>query len=207
MGGDMAKFKIKLKLQGLELEIEGSREEVPNITQNLGRQIAGMLQPAGAIVVGEVVGGREDDFLEENLTQVPRRQRTRRKRVQAQTTRESPVKEDAVDWKHDPSKYGSPKQGWSTADKSLWLLSVVSQEAGINELSGQRIVLTFNKHFRQAGPIRTQNANRDLGRLKVNKTPSPVAEDTTKTPSQWFLTEEGVKSAQSLMADALGRTA
>jgi hypothetical protein len=176
MGGNMAKFKIKLKLQGLELEIEGSREEVPNITQNLG------------------------------LNQTPRRQRTRRKRVQAQTTGESSAKEDAVDWEHDPSKYGSPKQGWSTADKSVWLLRVVLQEADINELSAQRIVATFNKHFRQAGPIRTQSVIRDLGRLTVNKTPSPVAGDSIKTPNQCFLIEEGVKTAQALVADALGRT-
>jgi hypothetical protein len=66
MGVDLSKFMIKLKLQGLELEIDGSREEMPNITQNLGRQIAGMLQPAGAIIEGEVVSGGESNFPAEN---------------------------------------------------------------------------------------------------------------------------------------------
>jgi hypothetical protein len=164
-----------------------------------------MLQPAGAIVEGEVVGSRENNFPEENPNET-RRKRTRRKRVQAQATNEPSAEEDAVDWKHDPSKYGSPKQGWSTADKSLWLLYVVSQEAGVRELSGQRIVATFNKHFRQAGTIQIRYVSRDLGGLKVKKTPAPVAEDTTKTPSAWFLIDEGVKMAQSLVADALGRT-
>ena len=35
----MSKFKFKLKLQGLELEMEGAREDIPLMAQNLGNQL------------------------------------------------------------------------------------------------------------------------------------------------------------------------
>lgn len=49
----MSKFKIKMKLQGLELEIEGAREDSSNIGRNLGGQLANLLQPAIKIIDGE----------------------------------------------------------------------------------------------------------------------------------------------------------
>ena len=39
----MSKFKFKLKLQGLELEMEGAREDIPLMAQNLGNQLTGTL--------------------------------------------------------------------------------------------------------------------------------------------------------------------
>ena len=68
---------------------------------------------------------------------------------------------------------------------------------------------SLNKHFRQAGPIKTGNVNRDLGRLKAAQDGQPplVSEDTTKNPSCWFLVEAGSKEAQKLVAEALGQSA
>jgi hypothetical protein len=40
--GLMSKFKFKLKLQGLELEMEGSRDDIPLIAHNLGNQLTGL---------------------------------------------------------------------------------------------------------------------------------------------------------------------
>ena len=37
----MAKFRVKMKLQGLELGIEGSREDASLLSQNIGAQVAG----------------------------------------------------------------------------------------------------------------------------------------------------------------------
>jgi hypothetical protein len=48
----MPKFRIKMKLQGFELEIEGSREEASRISQNLGEQMSALLRPAGVIIDG-----------------------------------------------------------------------------------------------------------------------------------------------------------
>jgi hypothetical protein len=49
----VSKFSIKMKLQGLELEIEGAREDASLISRTLGQQFAGLLQPVGAIIDGE----------------------------------------------------------------------------------------------------------------------------------------------------------
>lgn len=207
----MSKFKIKMKLQGLELEIEGSREDAPLITQNLGQQLAGLLRPTGAILEGElpVEHGRVQQVLTSSdamTVAVPRKITRRRKQIATANTENLSSDEVAVDWKHDPTKYGTPKQSWSTTEKSIWTLYVVAEEANEKELSGPRIAQTFNKHFRQAGTILGHNVNRDLGRHKVKKKGHPpVSEDTTKSPPRWFLTEEGKRMAQELVADALGR--
>ena len=50
----MSKFRIKMKLQGLELEIEGAREDASLISRNIGQQVASLMQPAGNIVDGEL---------------------------------------------------------------------------------------------------------------------------------------------------------
>ena len=194
----MTKFKIKMKLTGLELEIEGSREDVPLITANLGNQLAGLLRPAAAIASGA------DTSLTPTPAALPMVDEVKKRKRRVTTARSVDGQSDTVsapiDFRHDPVKFGTPKQSWKTSEKALWLLHVVEQE-----LSGAVIVATFNKHFRQAGTITTSNANRDLGRLK-SKSPAVVGEDTTQTPPRWFLTEEGTRQALKLVGDALGRS-
>lgn len=165
----MSKFKIKMKLQGLELEIEGSREDMPIISQNIGQQMAGLLQPAGAIIEGEVVSGRvaAPAILASESPETPKR-KTQRRRSQG-TSGGTSGKEasDAVDWRHDSSKFGMPKQDWSLVKKSIWLLYVVLEETKTAEMSAGQIERTFNKHFRQAGAIRGSNVSKYLGQQKV----------------------------------------
>jgi hypothetical protein len=48
----MSKIKIKMELTGFKLEIEGSSEDVPQIQQALGRQLASMMQPPTDAVGG-----------------------------------------------------------------------------------------------------------------------------------------------------------
>jgi hypothetical protein len=48
----MSKFTAKLKLTGLELEIEGSRDDVPLITSGVAARLAGAMMPAANIVEG-----------------------------------------------------------------------------------------------------------------------------------------------------------
>jgi hypothetical protein len=205
MENTMAKFKLKMKLQGFELEIEGSREDVPLITQNLGSQIAGLLQPAGAIIEGEVVGenGHQPS---PPIADAPARRKSRKRRSSpASPAPDQKTTEGALDWRHDSAKFGMPAQGWSTAQKAMWLLYVASEMMNEKELSSKRIATTFNKHFRQSGRILTHNVVRDLGRLKTKQKPAPVADDTTKSPAQWYLTDVGTREAQKLVKEALGR--
>lgn len=197
------KFKIKLKLQGLELEVEGAREDIPLITKNIGQQIGGLLQPAGAIVEGKVAAPAVVQQAETIVGTVTRSTRKRSRTTRSEGGNGSAP--EVVDWRHDPQRYGNPKQGWSTADKCLWLLYVAGEVAGVKEMQVRVIGETFNKHFRQAGTVRIPNIYRDLGNLKSKRTPAPVGEDTTKSPSAWFLTDEGRAQAQALVAQALAQ--
>jgi hypothetical protein len=204
----MAKFRVKLKLQGLEMEIEGSRDDAPLIAQNLGRQFAGLLQPAAQIVAGngdEQLDATPIAIQEADSATAARKRGPRKKRsATVPTTASDSAEEGPLDWRHDPAKWGSPKQAWNTANKAMWLLYVASNETDQKELSSKRIANTFNKHFRQAGQILPFNVTRDLGKLKVGKD-APVSEDTTQASSPWFLTEAGTKRAQGLVSEALGR--
>ncbi|HXT14313.1 MAG TPA: hypothetical protein VN706_01700 [Gemmatimonadaceae bacterium] len=206
----MAKFRVKLKLQGLELEIEGSREDAPLIAQNLGRQFAGLLQPAAQIVAGNddvPLDAAPIAIQEPDAASTVRKRGPRKKRGAPPAAAASDSAEEVpLDWRHDPAKWGSPKQAWNTANKAMWLLYVASNETDQKELSSKRIANTFNKHFKQAGQILPFNVTRDLGKLKIGKD-APVSEDTTQTSSPWFLTEAGTKRAQGLVSEALGRTA
>jgi hypothetical protein len=199
-GIEVTKFKIKMKLTGLELDIEGSREDIPLIAANLGQQLTGLLGPAAAIAAGTDESTRCDPA----WAPLPMVDEVKKRRKRATTPRSVDTQPDAanapIDFRHDPAKFGTPKQSWKTSDKAVWLMHVVAAE-----LSGAVIVATFNKHFRQAGTITVGNSNRDLGRLK-SKSPAVVGEDTTRTPPRWFLTEEGTRQAMKLVADALGRS-
>lgn len=198
----MAKFKIKMKLTGLELDIEGSKEDIPLIAANLGQQLTGLLGPAAAIVAGEDATFGPTPSPPAPLPMVEEVRRRKKKLTTARSADASAQLTHApVDFRHDPAKFGAPKQSWSTSEKSVWLLHVVEKE-----MSGKVIVATFNKHFRQAGLIDVSHTNRDLGRLK-SKSPAIVGEDTTRNPSHWFLTEEGTRLALKLVGDALGRAA
>jgi hypothetical protein len=165
--------------------------------------------PAASIVEGEIV---EDKNLPQTPAEAqakPRKKRSGRQNPQKPSVSSSngKIQAAAIDWKQDPSKLGAPQQDWTTATKSIWLLYVVSQEASILELTGGEIAATFNKHFRQSGEIKTGQVNRDLGQLKGLKgQPALVAEDTTKTPSAWSLTQEGERRALDLVAEALGQS-
>src|SRR6185369_12996681 len=104
----MSKFRIKMKLQGLELEIEGSREDAHTITQNLGQQLAGVLKPAGAIIEGEVIQERQPAQIAQPGDQRSNgAKKIRRKRVVSLGNGEDEAIA-ALDWAHDSGKYGTP---------------------------------------------------------------------------------------------------
>ncbi|UZN48795.1 hypothetical protein KZ686_13765 [Cupriavidus cauae] len=204
----MSKFKMKLKLTGFELEIEGSREDVPLIAQNVGQQLSTLLQPAGAIIEGDgiVASAAPAPLLPGDEVQISSPARRRAKRPRVKSTGDESAEAVVVNWKHDPLKYGTPQQGWSTAIKAMWLLYVVLQETGDGELSAKTISETFNRHFKQAGKILPFNVSRDLGKLKVKSGGlAPVAEGTNKVPSTWYLTQEGIRLAQESIKQLLSK--
>lgn len=202
------KFKIKLKVTGFELEIEDSRDDVPLMAQAVGQQMSGLLLPASSVVEGEMI---EDKSLPQPTPEPqlkPRKKRSNRQHSSTSTnsTQNGKNKTSAIDWKHDPLKWGTPQQDWTTANKSIWLLYVVSKEANVPELTGSEISATFNKHFRQSGQIQAGQINRDLGQSKGAKgKPALISENAIKSPSTWYLTHEGEKRAQELVVKAIGQ--
>ncbi|WP_164603536.1 hypothetical protein [Rhodopseudomonas sp. BR0M22] len=201
----MSKFRIKLKLQGLELEIEGSREDASIMSQSIGQQIAGMMGPVGTIIDGSPASDAASLPSIANSSSSNSARKPRRKQVNGSQTNGAEGSR-TIDFKHSPEKFGNPKQGWKTAQKALWLLYVAKESANQGELASRVIADTFNKHFKQAGLVQTGNVGRDLGRLK-SQSPAAVGEDTTQVPPAWFLTDEGRKQAQALVSEALGQPA
>ncbi|SRR6266542_2186541 len=202
----MASVEIRLKLN-VDLEIKAEREDIPGLTDSVKQQLAGAFSPAAVVANGQ----REAEPVQQlslpaEVSPPPTPSKPRRSRRTTRTRDTVPAEDDAVDWVHDPSKWGHPAQSWSTVDKCLWLLYVVKQEKSIQELSGPVIAATLCKHFRQAGLVYRQIVNRELGKLK-SVTPAPVGENSTVSPSKWFLTEEGNKRAENLVAQIRSQVA
>jgi len=203
----MGRYRIRLKLQGLEVEVDGTRDDPPGIAYNLSRQFAGLLEPAAQIAEGEVEENGDRSIANVATAEpIIRTRPSRRAARRAAPVRGGSEAKIEVAWKHDPSKWGSPQQGWSAADKAIWLLYVSGQETQVKDMSSSTLASAFNKMFREAGMIRAGNLPRDLGRLKA-QVPALVGEDTTKTPSTWFLTNEGTKRAEELVKQARGQAA
>lgn len=195
----MAKFKIRFKLQGLELDVEGSREDIPEISRQLANQLTGLVNPAM-----EVIAGSSDEVEAQVVATVPAASDTkkRRKRKTFSANNNSSATAEAsneLNWVHDPQKWGAPSQSWNTAEKCMWLLYVVEKELATTEMSQPQISATFNKHFKQSKLIKPSNVSRDLGKKKSGKD-ALVGENTTKSPSTWFLTDAGRKAAEALIA-------
>src|SRR4051812_48517691 len=120
----MAKFSMKMKLQGFELEIHGDRTDIPQIAESVGSQFAKLMEPTA-----EIVEGGPKPMREINPAPAPDKVSRRKSRRTGAPAPGGASEVVAIDWRHDPSKWGSPAQGWSTADKAIWLLYVVEQEA------------------------------------------------------------------------------
>jgi hypothetical protein len=209
----MSKFRIKLKLQGLELEVEGSREDAPAMAEQIGRQFIGLVQPAATLASGDSNpttdersnGGPVSAGSAPSLV-APKRSRKKRngqRPVTASGSAEPGDDEAAVDWTHDATHWGAPKQAWSTAQKALWLLYVAGQNAETKELSSGQLVATYTKHFRSAGRILKHNVTRDLQKIASGRG-AKVSLDSGSQPPVWFLTDSGVEYAKSLIAEATG---
>lgn len=198
----MSKFRIKMKLQGLELEIEGAREDAAAISQNIGAQLSSMMQPVTGIIDGEAPHRNGFSGSAPQLINVTPRKTRRARQSQSGAAADSDGPQ-VINFVSSPEKFGNPQQTWKTADKALWLIYVLQENKMGTEFSTKALVDTFNTHFKQSGKITTSNVSRDLGRLKTKK-PALVGENATSNPPTWFLVEEGRKRAQGLVGEALG---
>ncbi|HKV93740.1 MAG TPA: hypothetical protein VJW20_14425 [Candidatus Angelobacter sp.] len=188
----MGKFRLRLKVQALEVEIDGEREDLPAITSAFNRQIGGLVEPVEVVANGHKLGGGDKVIDSADINKKGGGSRSRRngsRSVEAATP---------IDFRHDAAKYGNPLQGWNLTEKSIWLLAVLKGIAQVKEVSGPQIAATFNHYFKQTGRIHPPLVTRELGKAKVQN-PAPVGEDK----GMYYLTSEGDKQAQKLVQDAL----
>lgn len=192
------KFKLgEIKIAGVELEIEDEREQATAALAALQNQLAGVVQPA----VSKALLGAGATIIDaspangQNGSTPPARKR--RKLSSSTAAKPGSDGAQAITFVHDPVKFGNPRQGWTTANKSIWLLWVVEQAVGIKELTVNGIASAFNQHYRDFGIIRPPNVQRDLGNQRT-KTPPPVGTDPNRSPQVWFLYDAGKAHAERL---------
>ncbi len=201
----MSKFKIKLKITGFEMEIEGSRDDVPLINQAIGQQISGLIQPMNDIVEGEAKIIEEKNVKaaevqdHEELKSKKRKRTSSRKKETSKTNSTEEIN-NVVDFRHDPQKHSSPSQIWKTTEKCIWLMYVLGKETNQTEFTAKQITETFNRYFKEAKLIEYSNVNRDLGRAKAKGLKATVGQDVSKNPSTWFLTQDGKAVAEKLIS-------
>jgi hypothetical protein len=188
----IANFEVTFELKELKIHVKGDREIAPSIANNVGRQFANVLSPAG-LIEGPKNGRDESSKVIEVQASASR---SRRKKV-AKTAVDGNAT-DPLTWIHDTSRWGSPVQNWKTVQKSAWLLFVVDQALGKHDLSAGEISDLFKVNFRDAGPPRPSNISRDL------------AKDTAlfgDEQGRFFLKQAGKDLAERLIAEATGAAA
>jgi hypothetical protein len=196
----MGKYEIEMEIKGFRLRVKGERAEMQGIAENLQAQIPRLLEPALNIPQGYLPGGRVVEVKANENEDRPHRQKATRSARRTGSAK-SETNSGAPNLTHNPEQWGVPRQAWSSPQKILWLLRVATAQLSIKELSGPAIAAVFNKHFRQAGTLQTKSMSRDLGALK-QRSPALVCDDPNQTPIAWFLTEEGMKDADKLVAEA-----
>lgn len=202
----MSKFKFKFKLTGLEVEIEGTRDDIPLMTQAIGQQVAGMLQPMNEVVDGEVkvVDTRTPLALSTQSSDESKKKRKRRSVSHKESTNSSgtssPQIDNTIEFDLDQKAYGYPSQAWNTTNKCIWLMYVLGNKGYGTEFTARQLADTFNKYFKDAKMVEVSNINRDLGREKARDN-AKVSSDTKKDPTTWFLTQKGLEAVQKTVAD------
>src|SRR5690242_17006749 len=128
----MAKFKVRLKVQALELEIDGEREDLPLITSAVNRQFATLVEPTEVIAELPKLPGSNgsESTSSEGGKGKPRKPRPPANRTPAEFA-------GPVDYRHDSGKFGVPQQEWSIIEKVIWMLWVLQQGGTKEYMAGQ----------------------------------------------------------------------
>jgi hypothetical protein len=186
-----AHFKVTVKLEKLEIHIEGDRELVPEIANNVSHQIAEVIQPSGLLEAP--TDGHNPVINAPAASATPSRRQRRRTAGKAETPGAATT---LIDWSHDAGKWGTPIQGWKQWQKVLWLLSVVEQETAAKDgLTPSELEEIFNRKFRASGLLRRQNIPRDL---------NAQSNFFGSVDGKWFAKQAGKEEAVRLVAEAKG---
>jgi len=187
----MSKFTVKIKLQNLEIQVEGSREDVPRIARRVGDQFGSLVNPALLAEVNpEHTGAATDPNGNASET------KSRGKRKSGSSSSKSPA--DELTLSVDSSRYGSPSQDWTTTQKSIWFLYVVGQTTSTKEMTAYSIAKNFNAHFKSAGAINAGNVSKGLEKERLKGKDATVGANTGGGAAKYFLTDAGNSFANRL---------
>lgn len=181
-------FKISVEIQGLKINVEGDRELAPTIAQNVVKQVAASIQPAGLLDAPKNGQGAHP-VIDVETAETPAR---RKRRGVARATSDS---SSVLSWNHDASKWGTPLQSWKQPQKVNWLLYVVEQENVSKDMSPTEMANTFSAKFREAGLLKKGNISRDLGNN---------SDLFGSVDGRWFLKQGGKDAAAKLIQEAKG---
>lgn len=183
-------FEITFELQGLKVHVKGDREMAPAIANNVGRQFASVLSPAG-LIEGPKNGHDGGAKIIEVPAPAPKGKRKKATRSVSVEAASATV----LTWTHDIDRWGLPVQSWKTLQKSAWLLYVVEEALGKKDLSPSEIADIYQANFRDAGPPRPSNIARDLAKESLL-----FGEDN----GRFYLKQAGKDAAEKLVGEAKG---
>jgi hypothetical protein len=110
----LAKFRIRLKVQGLELEVDGEREDIPVIARAVQQQFAGMLEPITVAAEVPRLSTRSENADGDGASGKRSPRRRNRSSTEGETT--------PIEYRHDDARFGNPLQTWTVTDKCIWML-------------------------------------------------------------------------------------
>jgi hypothetical protein len=189
----MSKFTIKVELQGLKIEVEGTKEDAPKIAQQLGKQFGGLLQTPALLASGNGSSVLEGEAVNDE-DGTGKKKKTRKSSGGAGT--KTPAEE--ITFVHDSAQYGSPQQGWTQVQKAIWFLYIVEKQANVTQLTSYSIAKNFNHHFKASGQINGGNVMKGLDKEKLKGTNATVGADMTDGTAKYFLTTAGKTLAGKL---------
>jgi hypothetical protein len=187
----MSKFSIKVELQGLKIEVEGTKEDAPRLAQKVGEQIGNLVKPAMLLEANRTQSAEPNEDAHDGSGS----RKPRAKKAGGGSASRSSVEDITVTI--DPATHGAPRQEWTTAQKALWFLHVI-QGTNSGGFSAYAITKAFNKHFKSAGMLNAGNVGRDLEKERLKGTGSAVGADTNDGAARYFLTDTGNKMAMRL---------
>jgi hypothetical protein len=154
-----SKFKITLKLQAFELQVEGSREALPSTS-----------------------GQTFDHSNTTTPSPAPAKRGKARRTSPAADRGSGATGSKEILWQHDANAWGTPLQTWKAPEKAIWLLYVANQSVAVTEMTVGQMVVTFDRLFRSSGRLNKGNVARDFKALN-SEPPPKVAMNGTVEPA------------------------
>ena len=191
----MSKFKfiVEVELQGLKIKWKAQRRcshARPADWQTIGRTAASARFPRiGGWKCGRRYRARRREVDSENGA--GKKQRKPRK---GGTGGRTPS--ETISLSHDSAAYGSPLQGWTTAQKAVWFFYIANKQANVTQLTATNTAKNFNKYFRASGIIHGGNVSQGLEKERLKGVNATVNADMTDATAKYSLTQAGITLAE-----------